>query len=182
MHSCSEKEGRQGAATDRMWRLLEHIGVILGKVGTICILILMLLTTADVVLRYIFGAPLKGAYEISEILMLSAVFLGMAYTQLHREHVRTDLFVVHLSKRTNLILETVLLFPALLMYVLLVWRGSVGFWESWTSGEYRWGLIRIPLWQARLMIPLGVSVFCMILIRDIVFNLRKLLNREEEES
>ena len=180
--TSNQKKSGQDSVIVRMSRVLEKVIVIMGTVCTVCILILMLLTTADVVLRYIFSAPIKGAYEISEILLLSAVFLGMAFAQLHREHVKTDLFVVHLSRRTNLILETVLLFPALLMYALLVWCGAVGFWDSWTTGEYRWGLIRIPLWQARLMIPLGVSVFCLILIRDIVFNFRKLLDRGEEDS
>jgi TRAP-type C4-dicarboxylate transport system permease small subunit len=162
-----------------IWRPLEKVVVVLGTAGTICILILMCLTTADVVLRYVFNRPINGAYEISEILMLSAVFLGMGYTQLFHEHVNADLFVNRLSEHTKLILETALFFPALFIYGLLVWRGSVGFWESWTSGEYRWGLIRIPLWQARLMIPMGAFVLCMTLIRDMAVNFRKLLDWEK---
>jgi TRAP-type transport system small permease protein len=159
-----------------IWRPLEKVVILLGMAGTVCILILMCLTTADVVLRYVFNRPINGAYEISEILMLSAVFLGMGYTQLFHEHVNADLFVNRLSEHTKLILETALFFPALFIYGLLVWRGSVGFWESWTSGEYRWGLIRIPLWQARLMVPMGAFVLCMTLIQDMAVNFRKLLN------
>ncbi len=158
-----------------MWRAVEKGIRVLGTAGTVCILILMLLTTADVILRYVLNMPIKGAYEISEILMLSAVFLGMGYTQLYGEHVNADLFVSRLSKRANLVIETILLFPALFIYGLLVWRGAVGFWDSWISGEYRWGLLRIPLWQARLMVPLGAFVLCLTLIRGIVDHFQELV-------
>jgi TRAP-type C4-dicarboxylate transport system permease small subunit len=134
----------------------------------------MTLTTIDVVLRYILGNPLKGAYEVSEILMLSAAFLGMAYTQLFREHVNADLFVKHLPQRVNLVLETVMLLLALLIYSLLVWQGTIAFWESFTTGEYRWGVVRIPLWQARLMVPLGIFFLCLRFLWEIIVNFRKL--------
>lgn len=165
-----------------VWRGLERVTSFLGTVATGCILVLMVLTTADVVLRYILGIPLKGAYEFSEILLLCAVFLGMAYTQLFHEHINADFLVNRLSKHTNLVIETVLLLPALLIFGLLAWRGTISFWDSIASGEYRWGLLRIPLWPARLMVPLGASFLCLRFIGEIVINFRKLLNRNKEAS
>jgi TRAP-type C4-dicarboxylate transport system permease small subunit len=165
-----------------VWRGLEKATSFLGSVGTVCILLLMILTTADVVLRYILGTPLKGAFEISEMLMLSSVFLGMAYTQSLHEHINADFLVSRLSKRTNLLLETVLLLPALLIYALLAWQGTIFFIDSLRTGEYRWGLLRIPLWPARLMVPLGASFLCIRFIGEIVINFRKLLNWNKETS
>jgi TRAP-type C4-dicarboxylate transport system permease small subunit len=166
----------------RVWRGLGRVTSFLGAVGTGCILVLMILTTADVVLRYILGIPLKGAYEISEIMMLSSVFLGMAYTQLFHEHINADFLVSRLSKHTNLVLETVLLLPALLIFGLLAWQGAIFFVDSLRTGEYRWGLLRIPLWPARLMVPLGASFLCLRFIGEIVINFRKLLNWNKEAS
>jgi len=174
--------GSAGSIMARVWRGLEKVIKVLGNVATVCILILMVLTTLDVVLRYIFGSPLKGAYEVSEILFLSAVFLGMAYTQLFREHVNADLFISRLSKHTNLVLETVMLFPALFFFILLTWQGTIAFGDSFISGEYRWGLIRIPLWQARLMVPLGAFFLCLRFIEDIIINLQKILNWKKGAS
>ena len=178
--------GQQGSANslitsvaNKGWRWLERIITALGIVSTVLIILLMTLTTADVVMRYILGNPLKGAYELSEMLFLSAVFLGLAYTQLFKEHVNADLFVSHLSKHTNLVLETVMLILALLVYVLLAWKGMGAFWSSFVDGEYRWGLIRIPLWPARLMIPLGVSALCLRFIGEIAINFRRLLHWEK---
>jgi TRAP-type mannitol/chloroaromatic compound transport system permease small subunit len=158
----------------RGWRWLERIITVLGVMSTISIIALMVLTTSDVVKRYIFANPIKGAYEISESLFLTAVFLGLAYTHLFREHVNTDLFIRHLSKRANLILKAIMLLLALTIYVLFSWKGMEAFWTSLMEGEYRWGLIRIPLWPARLMIPIGVSALCLRFIGEIVINLRNL--------
>ena len=176
--------GQQGSANslitsvaNKGWRWLERIIVVLGIISTVLIIILMSLTTMDVVLRYIFGSPIKGAYEVSEMFFLAAVFLGLAYTQLFREHVNADLLVSRLSKRTNLILETIMLLLALFIYALFSWKGMGAFWSSFIEGEYRWGLIRIPLWPARLMIPLGVSVLCLRFIGEIVINFRKLFSQ-----
>ena len=166
----------------RVWQWLERIIVVLGVIATVSIIILMILTTVDVVMRYIFGNPIKGAYEVSEMFFLTAVFLGLAYTQLFRGHVNADLLVSRLSKHINLILETIMLLLALFIYVLFSWKGMEAFWSSFMEGEYRWGLIRIPLWPARLMVPLGVSVLCLRFIGEIVINFRKLFRKEKGTS
>ena len=166
----------QGLSTASIWsRGLEKVIHIFGAVGAAFILAIMILTTVDVIGRYIIGSPLKGNVEISEILFLSAVYLGLSYTHLFREHVGVDLLISHFSKRTRLFLETTMLLLALFTYGLLAWRGAGAFWASIETGEYRWGLISIPLWPARLMIPLGVSALCLKFIAEIVRNIRKFL-------
>jgi TRAP-type mannitol/chloroaromatic compound transport system permease small subunit len=166
----------QGSSAFSIWsRGLEKVIHILGGIAAASTLAIMILTTLDVVGRYIIGSPLKGNVEISEILFLSAVYLGLSYTHLFREHVGVDLFISHLSKRTRLFLETIMLLLALFTYGVLAWRGAGAFWTSVETGEYRWGLISIPLWPARLMIPLGVSALCLKFITEIVRNISQLL-------
>jgi TRAP-type C4-dicarboxylate transport system permease small subunit len=158
---------------------LEKVIRALGAVASALIITIMILTTTDVIARYIIGSPLKGGVEISEILFLSAVYLGLSYTHLFREHVGVDLFTSHLSPTTRRVLETLMLFLALVIYGLLAWRGGEAFWASLNTGEYRWGLISIPLWPARLMIPVGVSVLCLRFIAEIALNMHKLFDRKK---
>jgi TRAP-type mannitol/chloroaromatic compound transport system permease small subunit len=171
---------REGSSAFSNWTTgLEKVIHILGGVSATFILTIMALTTVDVIGRYIIGSPLKGNVEISEILFLSAVYLGLSYTHLFREHVGVDLLISHLSKRARLFLETIMLLLALLIYGVLAWRGAGAFWTSVETGEYRWGLISIPLWPARLMIPLGVSALCLKFIAEIARNISKLLVENE---
>jgi TRAP-type C4-dicarboxylate transport system permease small subunit len=51
---------------------------------------LMSLTTVDVVSRYIFNWPLRGAFEITELLLLSLIFAGFPLASRAGEHVTLD--------------------------------------------------------------------------------------------
>jgi TRAP-type mannitol/chloroaromatic compound transport system permease small subunit len=161
------------------WRSVHWIIVMLGRVSALLILFIMMITVVDVVLRYIFKAPLKGAYEFSEIFFLSSVFLGTAYTQLFRGHVNVDILITRLSSKTNLILEICMLLIALPILGLLTWQGAEAFLKSFSTGEYKWGLIKMPLWPARLMIPVGVCVLCLTLIGELSVNLTKLFDQKK---
>jgi len=57
-------------------------------------------TVADVVLRYGFGHPIHGAYDIVECLLVVFVFNGLSLVFLDRAHIVIDL-VDHLSGRAT---------------------------------------------------------------------------------
>ena len=67
-----------------------------GAVGVL-ILFMMAITTIDVVLRYFFNAPLKGAFEMTEISMALVIFAGMSLATARREHITVNLFESRLS-------------------------------------------------------------------------------------
>ena len=164
------------------WRGLNRFIVGLGACAAVLTLALMFLTTSDVVLRYVLGKPIKGAYEISEVLFLAAVFLGMAYTQQHGEHVRVEFLIKRLSPETAILLEIVMLCLAFIIYSLLTWKGFDAFLYAVKTGEYRWGLIRIPLWPARFIVSLGAGMLTLRILGEIVINIKKLTGSEKQEG
>ncbi len=151
----------------------------LGRISAVLLVIIMCLITIDVLSRYLLGQPVKGAYEITEMLFLSMVFLGLSYTQIYRGHVKVELLVNRFSERTQICLDIAMLIISFIIYILLVWQGIEGFWESFQSGEYRWGLIKLPLWPAKFMIPLGAIFLCLSFLDEILsdFNKLKSLNK-----
>src|SRR5580765_5656686 len=62
----------------------------LGFSAAILLFCLMMLTTADVISRYIFNWPLRGAFEITELLLLSLIFAGLPLASRAGEHVTLD--------------------------------------------------------------------------------------------
>jgi len=62
----------------------------LGAAAALLLLGLMLLTTADVISRYIFNWPLRGAFEITELLLLALIFAGLPLASRAGEHVTLD--------------------------------------------------------------------------------------------
>lgn len=51
---------------------------------------MMLLTFADVVGRYVFNWPLRGAFEITELALLVLIFAGLPLVSRADEHVTMD--------------------------------------------------------------------------------------------
>ena len=52
---------------------------------------MMVVTLADVFLRYVFNSPIRGAYELVEAMMVVFVFNGMSTAFLQRRNIVIDL-------------------------------------------------------------------------------------------
>jgi TRAP-type C4-dicarboxylate transport system permease small subunit len=61
------------------------------RLAAAALVALMLVTCADVFMRYLFNRPVRGAYELVECLMLVFVFHGMAAAFFGRRHIVIDL-------------------------------------------------------------------------------------------
>ena len=62
----------------------------LGATAALLLSALMLLTTVDVISRYLFNWPLRGAFEVTELLLLSLIFAGLPLASRAGEHVTLD--------------------------------------------------------------------------------------------
>jgi TRAP-type C4-dicarboxylate transport system permease small subunit len=73
---------------------------LLGAAAALVLFCMMALTTADVVSRYFLNWPLRGAFEITELLLLTLIFAGLPLASRAGEHVTLD-FVDHLLGPTG---------------------------------------------------------------------------------
>ena len=51
---------------------------------------MMALTVADVVARYVFNRPLRGAFEVTELMLLVLIFAGLPLVSFSDEHAVMD--------------------------------------------------------------------------------------------
>ena len=61
----------------------------------------------EVIMRGMFNSPTEWVVEISTYCVTIAGFLGMAVTFVANKHIKVDILLSHLSKRTNEILSVV---------------------------------------------------------------------------
>lgn len=102
------------------------IGLLLDRslgVGAALILFsIVLITCVDVVGRYLFNAPLSGAFELTEILLAALVFLALPLTTERREHVEVDLLNLALGRKAQRLMSAFAgLFSAALL-ATFAWR------------------------------------------------------------
>lgn len=98
-----------------------------GLRGLLCLslFLMMAITTIDVVMRYVLGAPLRGAFEVVTFLLAAAAFLALPLVAGKGEHISVDLLRpilrVGARKAQQLVID---LASAALMAVIAVqmWR------------------------------------------------------------
>jgi TRAP-type C4-dicarboxylate transport system permease small subunit len=149
---------------------LEKSGVItfaLGWISVVCVFIMMLLTTVDVVLRYIFNSPIIGAFEVSEFMMVIIVFFSMAYTQYRKGHVSVDIFVGRMSQRKQAFVDLFNHVVTIFILLLITWRSSLTALELADTMETT-GTVPIPVFPFQFVVAFGCLAMGIELLRDCI--------------
>ncbi|OGA66811.1 MAG: hypothetical protein A3G81_10775 [Betaproteobacteria bacterium RIFCSPLOWO2_12_FULL_65_14] len=98
---------------------------VLGVAASAILLVLMCLTFVDVVARYAFNRPLRGGFEITELLLLVLIFAGLPLVSHADEHVTMDFIDRLLGERAQRRLaRAVHLVVAALMF-FMSWQVSI---------------------------------------------------------
>ena len=63
----------------------------LGYFAALVLFCLMVLTCVDVIGRYFFGMPVRGGFEMTEMLLAALIFAGLPLVTLRDDHITVDL-------------------------------------------------------------------------------------------
>ncbi|MFU1479389.1 TRAP transporter small permease [Roseovarius sp. C7] len=74
-------------------RAIDAISEATGKLSAWCLFAIGFFITFEIVMRYVFNAPTVWVDEISRVLQVWVVYLGMAYVLKHREMVTIELIL-----------------------------------------------------------------------------------------
>jgi len=142
--------------------------------AAIVITFMMLLTTADVALRYVFNSPLPGVYTLCEMLMVCVVYPAAAYVQQKKGHVRVDILIDRLQGPARTTFELATLYLALVSFALMGWQSGALAWEAWVTGDHDMGLVAYPFWPAKTLMTIGIVLLCLRLLTDIGQHVKEL--------
>ena len=76
------------SARESKWE--RRADAVLGIAASLILFLMMLLTFVDVVARYLFNFPLRGGFEITELMLLVLIFAGLPLVSHADEHVTMD--------------------------------------------------------------------------------------------
>ena len=158
----------------RLEKIQISVESVFNGVAAATLVFMMGLTTVDVVMRYVFNAPIPGVYTLCEMLIVAIVYLAIAYVQQQKSHVRVDVFIDHLQGPPRLAFELATLVLALVGFSLMTWQAGLLAWDAWVTGDYAMGLIEYPFWPTKFAMTLGIGVLCLRFITDISNYVREL--------
>lgn len=133
-------------------------------VSVAALLGMMLLTSSDVVLRYI-GYPIKGTFDVVGLLGTIVVALPLAYTQLMGRHIATELMASRGSKVVQTINNSIVCLLGVGVYALIAWQCSLLGTKVWRIGRVS-DTIEIPLFPFVYVVAIGCALNCLILLID----------------
>ena len=123
-----------------------------------------------------FGArarrPVRGADDIVAWLCAAAAFLALGHTFRHGELVRVGLWIERLAPRARRRAEICALSVTALFVGYMLWAVARFVYESWKFNEVAQGLIKIPIWIPQLSFVLGVLIFFIAVLDELVAVLR----------
>jgi TRAP-type C4-dicarboxylate transport system permease small subunit len=126
--------------------------------------LMMLLTTVDVVMRYIFNRPITGAPELSELLMVVLVFPALAWNTVDRNQIRVDILVNSWRPKTRLVMEICTLTLTLATYGVLTWQSGI---ESAATTDTS-SLLSVPESIFRWVATVGFTLLCVTIVAVII--------------
>lgn len=130
---------------------------------------LMVLAVVSVTGRNGFNEPLPGYVDWIEVFMPLIAIAGISYVQREGGHIRMDIVVGQLKGRALWIAEFITTFGILVLMVALVWGTFAHFDRSFDLSRPMWSRdstidIGLPLWPAKLVVPVAFSVMCLRLV------------------
>jgi len=155
-------------------KIINALPEFVGHLGGFSIGAIMVLTSIDVFLRYLFNSPIIWAFEVTEYLMVACVWLGLAYTDTLGGHIGIDFILPYFPPKVQksfLLLGSVLM---LFLMVIFTWQGWVQFEDSLRLNRRSMGVTQTPVAPSQFLLFIGGIVFCIQLINKITNLIREL--------
>lgn len=150
----------------KMINLLRRLSTIMCLGAGFLIIILTLTNVYAVIMRYFINSPIDWSLEISELLLVSMVFLGTAYTLLDDGHVKISLFTNRMPKKVQTACELIGNCIICLFCLTLTWKSWELAWINFnvTSASFA----RIPLFPGYIIIPIGTFILLLQSLAQII--------------
>jgi len=136
---------------------IDQLSKTVGHAFAWCIVILMLGTSWEVLVRYVMDDPTSWAFDFSYIMYGGLFFMAGAYTLSRGGHVRADMFSrnwpLRVQAGVELFLYIVFFFPGVISLIYSGWgygHDSMRIREMSINSP-----VGIPIWQIKMLIPVG---------------------------
>lgn len=145
-------------------RVLSAIAFGLTAVGVVCVVVMMGLTTVDVIARYVFNSPTLWADELASYLLIAIVFLGLAPNVRQDAHIRIDVITNLVTGRVRAALEVFAYGAGIVFSVLLLLGTWTRFANFYDRGIVSDSPLVTPLWLPMLPVVIGAAVLVLTMI------------------
>ena len=157
-------------------RIMDRIAWGLSVIGAFVLLLMLVVTIADVVADKLLQLPFPGATELIMSIMPISVCAFLLSVQVKKRHIVIDLLVNRLSPKARVLLQLLTQPCGLFLFGLLTWLTVPMAIHSVKIGEHTGGNVGVPMYPAKVMIPIATGLVAIQLVIELVRTLGQLKN------
>jgi len=136
-------------------------------ISFVCVVVMMLMNVVDVILGYLFSKHILGAYELTQRLLMCAVFTAFAYGQSKKTHINMTIVIAKFPRAVRFIIFTIMSVLSVLAAGAMTYAAGVQTGVAISTG-YMTEVLYIPLWPFYVVETLAMAIFTLALIYDTV--------------
>lgn len=140
--------------------------------GVTILAMMMLLTVADVTLRYFFNKPILGSYEITEFMMTMLAAFTIGYAGLLKAHVNVDLVYSRLPERVQGMISIFTNLVCVVFFGLMSWRNI---YQSFVLREAHSvsSALSIPEFPFIFLLGIGFGIIALVFVLQLLESIAK---------
>jgi TRAP-type C4-dicarboxylate transport system permease small subunit len=143
---------------------------------------MMILVTAAVFARRLFGYPLVFSDEYSAYLMVFCVFVGGAYTLQQDAHVRVDIVAIRLKPRVRILFRIITSFCSLIYGAVLTWQTTKLVFYYQEIGHKASSIMETPTWIPAIAVPVGMFILTLQMVLCLAQEIRSLSKADSAQG
>ena len=157
--------------------VLGHIMRSVNILGGILLLGVVTTISMQVCARYLFNYSFPWSEELPMILFAWITFLGAGVGVYNNEHMGVDLFVVHLPKTAQKIIEIVCWFLELVFCICVIWAGAQ---FSYMLRNVNFTAVAFPKGGFYFSLVVGCTLMLISLVAKVILAIISINDKEEK--
>ena len=119
-----------------------------------------------------YGFTIPSLAEIGGFLFVASAFLALPATLRAAGHVRVTLLLRYLGPAGDRVMTGLVLLVALALTAFAAWAVGVQTLASYQRASVSYGILAIPLWVPQAVMTVGIVIFAVALLDELVTTLR----------
>ena len=146
-------------------RLFDRVIVIFAWIAGGLMMLALAAVCVDVLMRYFFNRPLPWVLQMSEYVLLYIPFLAAAYVLREENHIRIDILLNRLGRRTQHRVNTVTSLLGCVVLLVLTYYGGYITLDYYQRNIPTIKYLKIPEFLVIGVIPVGFFLFALQFLR-----------------
>jgi TRAP-type C4-dicarboxylate transport system permease small subunit len=150
----------------------------MAAIAAATLVVMMMMSVADVIGRKFFLHPIQGTSEIVGILLVISASFGLGYTSLVKGHLRITIFSERFPRRGQAVIDVFAYLIGIAGSSIIVWQGTLRMWDyihKQLGG--RTAIAAVPLWPFMGVMVIGFAWMTVVLVIDLVSAIKEVSKR-----